>query len=238
MSGTWEASNSTRLTELRAEWLAAQARLAESEAHEADRLTAQWTSLFRVLVARERELKQAGDWIRGRADFFGVMSLERAEIRHSRMIAWLLDPLGQHGLGVSVLRRLLLACFPEKDFETLDDAQPQCEVVKGPCRADIVVWLPSQTLIIENKVDAAESIGQCDVICTEFESKPDPMFVFLTPEGRLPENSSGVGRDLFQPLAYREFREMLRSALGESARRGDGRHVASDYLRTLELEFK
>jgi len=64
----------------------------------------------------------AGLWMRGRADFLGVMWMERAEIRHSRLIAWLLDPLGRHGLGASVLRGVLKQCFPGADFEPIEDA--------------------------------------------------------------------------------------------------------------------
>ncbi len=163
--------------------------------------------------------------------------MERTEIRHSRLIAWLLDPLAHHGLGSSVLRGLLDRCFPGEDFEPLEEAKPECEVVRGPYRADIVVWLAGRTLIIENKVDAPESPGQCDGMCHEFANDPDPYYVFLTPQGRPPEASTGLGRDLFRPIAYRDLRDLLRGALGAQGSRGEGRHIAEDYLRTLAREF-
>src|SRR5436305_568072 len=83
----------------------------------------------------------------------------------------------------------------------------------------------------------SEAGAQCDLLCEEFANDPDPIYVFLTPSGRLPEASIGQGRQLFRPLSYREVKSMLTSALLE-ARSADGLHVAQDYLTTLELEFE
>jgi hypothetical protein len=196
-----------------------------------------WASRFQTLQARELDLRRAGLWTRGRADFLGVMWMQRAEIRHSRLIAWILDPLGRHGMGSSVLGGLLERCFPGEDFGALEVARPECEVVRGAYRADVVVWLSARTLIIENKVDAPEDPGQCDGMCREFADEPDPHYVFLTPQGRSPENSVGLGRELFRPLSYRDLRGILKSSLTRVGRAGDARHIAVDYLLTLTLEF-
>lgn len=40
-------------------------------------------------------------------NIFGVLRIEEAEIRHSNVMAWLLDPQGSHGLGQAFLRRVL-----------------------------------------------------------------------------------------------------------------------------------
>ncbi len=40
-------------------------------------------------------------------NIFGVLRIEKAEIRHSNVMAWLLDPQGSHGLGQAFLRRFL-----------------------------------------------------------------------------------------------------------------------------------
>ncbi len=74
-------------------------------------------------------------------------------------------------------------------------------------------------------------------MCLEFANEPDPC-VFLTRQGRPPENSTGLGRELFRPLAYRELRDILRTALADERQTEDGRHIVEDYLQTLELEFR
>ena len=40
-------------------------------------------------------------------NLFDVLGVSKAEIRHSRIIAWLLDPHGSHGLGDTLLRVFL-----------------------------------------------------------------------------------------------------------------------------------
>jgi len=40
-------------------------------------------------------------------NIFGVLRVEDVEIRHSNVVAWLLDPQGSHGLGQVFLRRIL-----------------------------------------------------------------------------------------------------------------------------------
>lgn len=43
---------------------------------------AQWTRSLERMAAEERALRAEGKWLRGRDDIFGVLGLQRAEIRH------------------------------------------------------------------------------------------------------------------------------------------------------------
>jgi len=125
------AADTATFAELTSRWQAVLTAIEAREAGEAEIVVARWIPRFRELLMRQLELKRVGQWTRGRADFLGVMWMERAEIRHSRLIAWLLDPLGRHGLGAGVLRALLGRCFPGEDFEPLEEARPECEVIRG-----------------------------------------------------------------------------------------------------------
>ena len=40
-------------------------------------------------------------------NIFNVLRIKDVEIRHSNVVAWLLDPLGSHGLGQAFLRRVI-----------------------------------------------------------------------------------------------------------------------------------
>lgn len=196
-----------------------------------------WDQQLQALKGDVARLKREGLWLHGRSDFLGVMGMGRDERRHSRLIAWLLDPLGRHGLGSRFLNRLLATCFPGVDFGDTELARTQCEVARGGRLADIVVWLPWAMVVIEVKVDAPEGGTQCDDLCREFAGDIEPHFVFLTPTGRPPERSVGEGLEKFKPLRFQQLREMLQSVLGRNGPSGEGRHIAEDYVSTLEREF-
>jgi hypothetical protein len=45
------------------------------------------------------------------------------------------------------------------------------------------------------------------------------------------------GASTFRPLSYVRLREVLRSTLRNATTAAAGRHLAEDYVRTLEREF-
>lgn len=198
-----------------------------------------WERDIRTLVDEERSLRTDGAWLHGRDDLFGVLGINRAEIRHSAMIAWLLDPSARHGLGTRFLDSFLERAF-NRAFEDTDRARTTCEVAREECRADIVVDTPTWNIIIENKVDANESPRQCDILYERFAREGIARFVFLTPSGRKPESASGEAAAAFASLGYRDVRDLLARALCSTpaAQSSRGRHIAEDYLRTLEREFR
>lgn len=195
-----------------------------------------WTTAMAALRQEEAELRAAGKWVRGPTDVFGVLGISRAEVRHTRFIAWLLDPAAQHGLGAVLLQRTLERAFPDDPFRDLEGARTFCEVTRGECRIDVLVEAPGLVVVIEAKVDAAEGPAQCDYQFEQFSGDVGARFVFLTPRGRPPRTATGDAAEAFRTLSFAAIRDDLRAAL---ASRGPapGRGAAEDYLRTLEREF-
>lgn len=118
------------------------------------------------------------------------------EVRHSFILAYLLDPNRPHGLGQSFLQALTkrLGLDLEPDFS---EAEVHTEVACGSVIADIVVDLPDATIIIEDKVWAQESPRQTLDQETAFRSDARfrdkrLMFVFLTPGGQLAQNPNYI----------------------------------------------
>ena len=179
-------------------------------------------------------LRAHGAWTHGRDDTFGILGIERSEIRHSAAIAWLFDPCGRHGLGDCVLAGFLHSAFGEEQFDGLTHARVRCEVAEADCRADIIVEAPGLKLVVENKVDADEGPRQCDTL---FERFVGARHVFLTPNGRAPETATGAAAAAFRTVSYRDLRKILQRSLLNRPSDGPGRHVAEDYLRTLKREF-
>ena len=133
---------------------------------------------------------------------FETLGAVHAEIRHSNVLAWLLNPKSNHGLGDSFLRLFLKHLFSNNreaiksqitffDIEilNLDDI----EIRREWNRIDLLIISKSNKLVvaIENKVEGTEHSGQLeryyDVVVKEFV-KHHKLFVYLTPEGLTPSN--------------------------------------------------
>ncbi len=201
-----------------------------------NQVLSEWNVAFETLAREESELRARGDWVRGPADMFGVLGHSRAEVRHTKLVAWLLDPVARHGLGTRFLELMLERVYPGEQFDDLDRAEPACEVVRGPCRADIIVWGPGFTIVIEAKVDAEEGRRQCDEQYEQFADEPGSRFIFLTPRGRQPRTATGDAAEVWQKLSFAAIRDDLCTAMTETTP-GPARRVAEDYLVTLEREF-
>ncbi len=53
-------------------------------------------------------------------NIFGVLRIEKAEIRHSNVMAWLLDPQGSHGLGQAFLQRVLSTILLDSESSVVE----------------------------------------------------------------------------------------------------------------------
>jgi hypothetical protein len=198
---------------------------------------AQWKHDFARLTQEEAALRAQGRWVGGRDDLFGVVGIQRAEIRHTAMIGWLLDPCMRHGLGAEFLKLFLSSVSIQALDSEMLEARIACEVFSEGSRADIVVWLPSSTVVIEAKIDAGESPKQCKLMRERFAHSVGAEFVFLSVSGGAPE-TAGEYLDEFRLLSFRQVRHCLEAALqNRPGFQGPGRQVAEDYLRTSKTEF-
>jgi hypothetical protein len=101
---------------------------------------------------------------------FRALKIEQVEIRHSNVLAWLLDPEETHGLSDIVIRRLLsnILLFSDKiisgitasNIELFDFAD--IEVRREWKNIDILVidHINKFVCLIENKINSGESEGQ------------------------------------------------------------------------------
>lgn len=121
-------------------------------------------------------LAMLGDLKKLKADFkllndfnlFDAVGIQRQEIRHSRFLAYLLDPRNPHGLGSEFLRAVLAQAVANNrpphvsalrvETADLDLSTVYCE----RDHFDVSVEIPSLKLlfVIENKIDALESQDQ------------------------------------------------------------------------------
>ena len=126
-------------------------------------------------------------------NIFEAISMVRQEIRHSRFLAFLLDPSKPHGLGDIFLKKFLreaLSGHPA-DISLLTIALTDfddCSVYCERDHFDITIEIPKLKilLVIENKIDASEGDEQLNNYKNKANKKyPGYKFVglFLTPSG-------------------------------------------------------
>lgn len=135
----------------------------------------------------------------GKFNIFDILKISRAEIRHSNMLGWLLDPNENHGLGDAFLKGLLQRLV-ENDSDGRYDVfgvllmdMYTFSVYREWKNIDILLISDKeQTLIaIENKVGSREHSDQLNryrKILEEEYPNHQKIYVFLTPDGEDPSD--------------------------------------------------
>jgi len=127
-------------------------------------------------------------------NLFDVLKITRTEIRHSNMLAWLLDPNENHGFGDDIIRRFVqfgaMESFNFSD-EVFDILLKNCDdffVQREWHNIDILAISQSEKLLlcIENKVYSSEhddQLARYKQIVDDYYAGYKKLFIYLTPEG-------------------------------------------------------
>lgn len=122
-------------------------------------------------------------------NLFTVMGQERRELTHSNILAWLLDPQGNHGLGDGFLSRFLHRTGIEMPDLSAD------KVFRERYRTDILLIDEKSRFlcVIENKIDSEEHGEQLTCYRKTLEGiYPDFIrrYLFLSPRGTVAYNAT------------------------------------------------
>ena len=165
---------------------------------------------IRKLAAEQRNEFDALDFV-GELGFGSGRALWGSEEFHSKVLVWLLDPRGSHGLGDRFLTLFLLQAgvlavgHPQEWAATEVTREWAHDVERQSGRVDILIVNPIQQILcaIENKVFADEHGDQLTRYRKALESS-FPTFtkylVFLTPRGTSPAREEE--KQQWTPLAY------------------------------------
>lgn len=166
-------------------------------------------------------------WLTG-ANFFEILGISSSEIRHSRILGWLLNPKESHKLGSKFFEKFLLKILENNinvtDLKTIDvflkdysDAEVFLETENK-----IDIFLTSKrnmfNLIIENKIFTTDHDNQLEKYRTYAEkeySKFKNLYVYLTPNGDKPIDASDDECKYWNILSYRDVSLILDDILGE-----------------------
>jgi PD-(D/E)XK nuclease superfamily len=204
--------------------------------------TDRWERELAALRAEADHRKTAGLWWRGPDDMMGTLRYGRDEVRHCRVLGWLLDPIGTHGFGDRMLRRLLddvtETAGRERETLTIDGTvRIRLEQVRDGARADIVVYGSSWCVLIEAKIGDPERPGQLAGLARRWRGE-DPVRVFLTLSGRAPQWASED--EPWVPYPWASFGQHLEAAVAGTAGAipAPGRSVAVEYLRSFRRHLQ
>lgn len=187
----------------------------------------------------------------GGFNLFQVLKFELGEIRHSNVLAWILHPGENHGLGDAFLKKWLMRLL----HESTSHGEAPCSAVEidGWRILDVEVrreWKNIDVLLqitieggfkwvvcIENKVGSTQHSSQLSryrkTVEDEFGGACGRLFIFLTRDEEQPEDTAYIS------ATYAQVHRALREALeGRSHAIGaEPRVLLENYLRLLEEKF-
>lgn len=180
-----------------------------------------------------------------KVNIFKILKSERTEIRHSNILAWLLNPNANHGLGDSFLRAFIISFYKEnadkiesnelRNWAFIDCANARVyreELIPSNNKKkflDILVEFDDRVIAIENKIYSKENPNQTQSYRINLEKKfPNhkKILVYLTPLGDSPEDKEwGI-------MSYSQIKTILESILYDNIS-NEVKFIVKNYIELI-----
>lgn len=175
-------------------------------------------------------------------NLFDVLKISRVEIRHSNMLAWLLDPNEGHGLSDMVLRGIIQKIVSNAEhldldiFGTLLMDFHNFSVLREWRNIDLLAVsdIGKFVLCIENKIGSREHSNQLNrymkIINNEY---PDyqKLFVYLTPDGEEASNQH------WKVLSYQDILHVITAAIEKVELLSDVKMMIDNYTEVVRRDI-
>lgn len=167
-------------------------------------------------------------WLTG-INIFEVLGISSTEIRHSRMLSWLLNPKENHQLRDKFLKKFLLSVLEKNNHISAIQATDVIlkdfsdSMVFRESKSNIDIFLTSEyhkfNLVIENKTFTQDHDNQLEkyrkYVETEYKGYKN-LFVYLTPSGVVPSEASEEEKEFWKLLSYQEVSDILQELVEDS----------------------
>jgi hypothetical protein len=187
----------------------------------------------------------------GGFNLFQVLKFEHGEIRHSNVLAWIMDPSESHGLDSTFLKKWLMRVIHEASGQTrppvtavdIDAWQLlDVEVRREWQNIDLLLILNFANqkrwiICIENKVNSSQSNGQLKKyrarVENEFPDAQHRIYLFLTKNNEEPDDHAYV------PASYTQVHKVLKECLSAKSHviGAEPKVLLENYVRLLEEKF-
>lgn len=171
------------------------------------------------------------------ANIFTILKSDFFEIRHSNMLAWLLNPNENHGFGDKFLKKVLFEAsdssvnkFSPFNIELMDFSD--IIVYREKYHIDILIVSETNKLVVavENKVKSGEHDNQLNryaEILNEQYANCDTILIYLTPDGIDASSDKWVSMD------YDFIQKQLDSLLKSYRIPEKNKIYINDYITTI-----
>ena len=170
-------------------------------------------------------------------NIFDVLKITNTEIRHSNILAWLLDPNENHGIGDSFLKNFITKLVQRSSddmcnpFNVLLQDFYTYQVYREANNMDIVLLSKEEktAIIIENKIWSSESPHQLNKYLEQshidYGDCKNLIYAFLTPEGYDSSNP-----EKWISISYEDVINAIESAIKEKHIRPEVSLIVQNYI--------
>ena len=174
---------------------------------------------------------------------FDILKISKTEIRHSNMLAWLLDPNETHGIGDVFLRGVLSHLAKSIEVETavkmLAGDLSSFRVFRELSHIDLLLVSRELAIVvaIENKIGAGEhyasgtmekqTIVYKERVQTQYKGY-NQIFVFLTPEGEEPSDEEWL------VMTYSDILGILKPIAQMAGLKPEVELLLKNYIETIK----
>ena len=187
-------------------------------------------------------LNQLSPWS-GKMNIFDVLKITRAEIRHSNMLAWLMDSNESHGLRDSFLRGIIQLLVKSAGDMALDVFKvlmmdfESFTIHREWKSIDLLAESETERVLlcIENKIDSGEHSNQLNRYQRLIEqSFPDhiKIYAYLTPDGL----DSSIS-DVWRSISYRELMQLLETCMERINLPHDTKTLIQHYIEAVRRDI-
>lgn len=187
-------------------------------------------------------LNKVSPWI-NKFNVFDVLKLENFEIRHSNMLAWLLDPNENHGLGDKVLLGLIKFITTKPDSLS---AYELCQLINNSYSFSVLreynnidILLVSHenkiVICIENKIYSGEHDNQLErykeIVETRFRGYKQ-FYLYLTLSGNKSSNP-----DVWFSISYTDMKTIIETACKHIELTAEVKLFINNYIEVIKRKI-
>ena len=187
-------------------------------------------------------LNELNEWT-GQFNMFDILKITRAEIRHSNILAWLLNPNENHGLNDSIIKGFIQFAatsitYDNNDvFKTLLMDFRSFNILREWHHIDILAISDNEKYIlcIENKIDTGEHDNQLSRYQKTIEeafSEYKKIYIFLSPNGV----ESSIP-DTWISMGYGDVMNIIETACKKTKLLPEAKMLIDNYVETIRRDI-
>lgn len=174
-----------------------------------------------LLYLEKNSEKDFSRWLTG-VNIFEILGITSAEIRHSRILAWLLNPRESHNLGDKFFKKILMKVIDNNLF--FATIKPAEIILKDFSKAEVyresksnidVLYTNKEhriNLVIENKTFTSDHDNQLRKYRRFIENSYAGyrnIYIYLTPNGDEPIDADAEEKRFWRLLSYQDISDIV-----------------------------